>query len=142
MILQGSRRFVEVLEHCAALGLPGWYLAAGCVTQTVWNHLTGRSVDGGIRDYDLLRLVVRTSLVLAPTDPRSTRTPGPWPPGATSSWPRPERRAGALDALHGRRLARGSACSPVSGSVGGLAGLDLRRPQRGVQPSRRSMYST
>ena len=77
MILQGSRRFVEVLEHCAALGLPGWYLAAGCVTQTVWNHLTGRPVDGGIRGYDLLRLVVRTSLVLAPTDPRSTRTPGP-----------------------------------------------------------------
>jgi len=53
-ILQGSRRFVEVLEHCAALDLPGWYLAAGCVTQTVWNHLTGRPVDGGIRDYDLI----------------------------------------------------------------------------------------
>jgi hypothetical protein len=36
------------------LDLPDWYLAAGCVTQTIWNSLTGRPLDGGIRDYDLI----------------------------------------------------------------------------------------
>lgn len=33
--------------------MPGWYLAAGCVAQTVWNVLGSRPPDEGIRDYDL-----------------------------------------------------------------------------------------
>jgi uncharacterized protein len=53
-ILVKSGRFYEVLHRCASLDLPGWYLAAGCIAQTVWNHLTGRSLDWGIRDYDLI----------------------------------------------------------------------------------------
>jgi hypothetical protein len=42
-----------VLERARALDLPGWYVAAGAVYQTVWNGLTGRPPDAGIRDYDL-----------------------------------------------------------------------------------------
>jgi hypothetical protein len=42
-----------VLSRSASLGLPGWYLTAGCLVQTVWNVVTGRSPDHGIRDYDL-----------------------------------------------------------------------------------------
>jgi uncharacterized protein len=34
-------------------GLPGWYLTAGCLFQTVWNVLDGHEPGRGIRDYDL-----------------------------------------------------------------------------------------
>ncbi|MCO5996742.1 nucleotidyltransferase family protein [Actinoallomurus rhizosphaericola] len=53
-MLRESDLLVEVLARCAGLGLPGWYLAAGCVAQTVWNHRTGRPLDQGIRDHDLI----------------------------------------------------------------------------------------
>lgn len=42
-----------VLSQSAALGLPGWYLTAGCLFQTVWNVVTGRPPAYGIKDYDL-----------------------------------------------------------------------------------------
>ncbi len=45
--------FLEVLQRARRLGLPGWYLAAGCVAHTVWNVLGSRPPDEGIRDYDL-----------------------------------------------------------------------------------------
>jgi hypothetical protein len=53
-VLRASPTVVELLERARALGLPGWYLAAGAVFQTVWNHVTGRDPGHGIRDYDLV----------------------------------------------------------------------------------------
>lgn len=44
---------LEVLQRAALLDLPGWYLTAGCVFQTVWNVVTGRPAGQGIKDYDL-----------------------------------------------------------------------------------------
>lgn len=44
---------VDVLTRAATLDLPGWYLTAGCVFQTVWNTVTGRPPTNGIADYDL-----------------------------------------------------------------------------------------
>lgn len=44
---------VEVLERAEVLGLPDWYLTAGCLFQTVWNVLDGHEPTRGIRDYDL-----------------------------------------------------------------------------------------
>jgi uncharacterized protein len=43
-----------VLNHAHGLDLPGWYLTAGAVFQTVWNCVTGRDPEQGIRDYDLI----------------------------------------------------------------------------------------
>jgi len=43
----------EVLARAAELELPGWYLTAGCVFQTVWNVVSGRAATDGILDYDL-----------------------------------------------------------------------------------------
>jgi hypothetical protein len=43
----------EMLGRSAGLGLPQWYLTAGCLFQTVWNLLHGFPVTTGIRDYDL-----------------------------------------------------------------------------------------
>ncbi len=36
------------------LDLPDWYLAAGCLFQTVWNELHGFDPQHGIQDYDLI----------------------------------------------------------------------------------------
>ncbi|MBO4256389.1 nucleotidyltransferase family protein, partial [Streptomyces griseorubiginosus] len=43
----------EVLARTATLGLPGWYLTAGCLFQTVWNVVTDRPPAHGIKDYDV-----------------------------------------------------------------------------------------
>ncbi|MFM9444701.1 nucleotidyltransferase family protein [Streptomyces acidiscabies] len=52
-VLARNASVVHVLEGARELGLPGWYLTAGCLFQTVWNVVTGRPADAGIRDYDL-----------------------------------------------------------------------------------------
>lgn len=43
----------RILELAPRLDLPGWYLTAGAVFQTVWNVLSDRPATAGIRDYDL-----------------------------------------------------------------------------------------
>ncbi|MFF4765184.1 nucleotidyltransferase family protein [Streptomyces sp. NPDC001255] len=52
-ILARNEILGEVVRRAAGLGLPGWYVTAGCVFQTVWNVVTGRPPTRGIRDYDL-----------------------------------------------------------------------------------------
>jgi hypothetical protein len=52
-ILHQNHRIVEALQRARTLALPDWYLAAGCVAQTVWNVVTGCPPGEGIRDYDL-----------------------------------------------------------------------------------------
>jgi uncharacterized protein len=42
-----------VLSLAHDLDLPNWYLTAGAVFQTVWNCVTRRDPEQGIRDYDL-----------------------------------------------------------------------------------------
>ncbi|MER5182186.1 nucleotidyltransferase family protein [Streptomyces sp. NPDC002896] len=44
---------LEVLHRTAAMRLPGWYLTAGCLFQTVWNVVTGQPPTAGIKDYDV-----------------------------------------------------------------------------------------
>ncbi|MGC9541797.1 nucleotidyltransferase family protein [Streptomyces sp. UG1] len=44
---------MEVLTRTATLELPGWYVTAGCLFQTVWNMVTDRPPTHGIRDYDV-----------------------------------------------------------------------------------------
>ncbi|MFJ9728683.1 nucleotidyltransferase family protein [Streptomyces sp. NPDC101209] len=52
-VLSRNSVLTQVLERAAAMGLPGWYLTAGCLFQTVWNVVTGRPPTEGIKDYDL-----------------------------------------------------------------------------------------
>ncbi|HEU5347220.1 MAG TPA: nucleotidyltransferase family protein [Ktedonobacterales bacterium] len=42
-----------ILERMPQLGLGDWYLTAGGVFQTVWNVLSGRNPQAGIKDYDV-----------------------------------------------------------------------------------------
>ena len=56
-------RLIEIVRACPALmrvltvardlDLPDWRLVSGAVYQPVWNALTGRDADYGIKDYDL-----------------------------------------------------------------------------------------
>jgi len=50
-VLSRNQVLVEVLGRAASLGLPGWYLTAGCVFQTVWNVVTGRSPAAAIDSF-------------------------------------------------------------------------------------------
>lgn len=52
-VLQNPR-VRDVLARATVLDLPDWYLAAGCLFQTVWNVLDGRDPEHGINDYDLI----------------------------------------------------------------------------------------
>ncbi|CEI65652.1 hypothetical protein FVEN_g8908 [Fusarium venenatum] len=49
-----NRTLVTVLSLAAEMKLPNWYLAAGALTQTVWNVVTNRDPEQGIDDYDLI----------------------------------------------------------------------------------------
>ncbi len=51
--LRRNHTLADVLARAAAMALPGWYLAAGCLYQTVWNVVTGQPPEAGILDYDL-----------------------------------------------------------------------------------------
>lgn len=52
-VLGRNQTLTEVLGRAAGLSLPGWYLVAGCLYQTVRNVVTGRPPEAGILDYDL-----------------------------------------------------------------------------------------
>jgi hypothetical protein len=53
-IVRASPRLMRVMTTLCDLGLPDWRIGSGAVFQTVWNALTGRDPDYGIRDYDAL----------------------------------------------------------------------------------------
>lgn len=45
--------FLHVLRTARALALPDWMVFSGAVYQRVLNHLTGRDLEHGVKDYDL-----------------------------------------------------------------------------------------
>jgi hypothetical protein len=52
-ILRASPSLMRVLTIARELDLPDWLLFSGAIYQPVLNHLTGRALDYGIKDYDL-----------------------------------------------------------------------------------------
>ncbi|KAL4727063.1 hypothetical protein ACLX1H_005963 [Fusarium chlamydosporum] len=52
--IQRNKTLMTVLSRAADMNLPQWYLAAGALTQTVWNVVTDRDPEQGIDDYDLI----------------------------------------------------------------------------------------
>jgi len=51
--LRRNRTLTEVLARAAIMNLPGWYVVAGCLSQTIWNVVTRQPPEAGILDYDL-----------------------------------------------------------------------------------------
>lgn len=52
-ILRAHAPLMEVLETARGLALPDWLVFSGAVYQPVLNHLTGRPLAHGLKDYDL-----------------------------------------------------------------------------------------
>ena len=52
-IIRGSDSLMTVMRLTRDLDLPDWLIVSGAVYQKVWNHVTGRDPDYGIKDYDL-----------------------------------------------------------------------------------------
>ena len=53
VILRSTPPLIRVLSVARDLCLPDWLVFSGAVYQPVLNHLTGRPLDYGIKDYDL-----------------------------------------------------------------------------------------
>ena len=53
-IIRANPRLMGVLKTARGLNLPDWLLVSGAIYQTVWNHLTGRDPNYGLKDYDLV----------------------------------------------------------------------------------------
>jgi hypothetical protein len=53
VLIAGSPTVMQVLTTIRELDLPDWRLFSGAVYQTVWNALTDREPDHGIKDYDI-----------------------------------------------------------------------------------------
>ncbi|MGH1562890.1 nucleotidyltransferase family protein [Mumia sp. DW29H23] len=51
--LSENATLLAVLERAASLELSGLYVTAGAVFQTVWNVVSGRPAEAGIKDYDV-----------------------------------------------------------------------------------------
>jgi|SRR5215469_16762702 len=52
-IVRATPSLMQVLSVARRLCLPDWLVFSGAVYQPVLNHLTGRPLDYGIKDYDL-----------------------------------------------------------------------------------------
>jgi hypothetical protein len=53
-ILSTNKTLLVILERTLSLNIPNWYLAAGAVSQTIWNHMSDLPPETGISDYDLV----------------------------------------------------------------------------------------
>jgi hypothetical protein len=52
-ILEHTPDLMSVLATARVLGLPDWLIFSGAIYQPVWNQLTGRPLEHGLKDYDL-----------------------------------------------------------------------------------------
>jgi hypothetical protein len=52
-LIRQSAANAAILDRVPALGLPDAWLVSGSLFQAVWNSLTGRSLDHGVKDYDI-----------------------------------------------------------------------------------------
>jgi hypothetical protein len=53
-IVRSNAVVAGVLDRLPALNLGSWYVGAGAVAGTVWNHLHGYTPTHGIKDYDIV----------------------------------------------------------------------------------------
>lgn len=53
-MLKKNKTLQVILDRAGSLGMPDWYLGAGCISQTVWNILHGFDPEHAIKDYDLV----------------------------------------------------------------------------------------
>ena len=53
-VVRANAPLMQVMRTAATLGLADWLIVSGAVYQGVWNQITGRPLDYGVKDYDLV----------------------------------------------------------------------------------------
>lgn len=53
-ILYASPLFQILFEKASEIDLPNWYIAGGCITQSIWNSKLGLDPLHGLKDVDLV----------------------------------------------------------------------------------------
>ena len=53
-ILKRNKQLMDILDYVCDLGLNNFYIAAGCVFQTIWNYYDGNDLNYGIKDIDII----------------------------------------------------------------------------------------
>ena len=53
-ILKENKELMAILDYVDKLNLPNYYIAAGCVFQTVWNYYDNKPLNYGIKDIDII----------------------------------------------------------------------------------------
>jgi hypothetical protein len=53
-IVSKNQVIMGILAKTPSLHMKDWYLGAGCIPHTVWNHRSGFDLNHGIFDYDLV----------------------------------------------------------------------------------------
>jgi len=53
-IIRRNTLLMDILDRARLLGLPEYYIGAGCIAQTVWNFISGNDAWYGIKDIDFV----------------------------------------------------------------------------------------
>ena len=53
-ILKQNNDLMTILEYISELELPNFYIAAGSIFQTIWNHYDNKPLNFGIKDIDII----------------------------------------------------------------------------------------
>lgn len=64
-LLKENQELMQILDSVAQLQLKNWYLAAGCIFQTVWNIMDEKPAMTGVHDIDLIYFDAEMSLEAA-----------------------------------------------------------------------------
>lgn len=53
-ILKQNKDLMVILDYIYELDLANFYIAAGCIFQTIWNYYDGKPLNYGIKDIDVI----------------------------------------------------------------------------------------
>ena len=53
-ILNMNKELMDILDYIYKLDLPNYYIAAGCIFQTIWNYYDNKPLNYGIKDIDVI----------------------------------------------------------------------------------------
>lgn len=53
-ILKQNKDLMIILDYITELNIPNFYIAAGCIFQTIWNYYGNKRLNYGIKDIDII----------------------------------------------------------------------------------------
>ena len=53
-ILKKNKDLMNILNYISEINLPNFYIAAGCIFQTIWNYFDNKPLNYGIKDIDII----------------------------------------------------------------------------------------